>query len=258
MIGKALLFAAKVLLGLFLLLFGLALFGPIIVPLVTFLFIMLVGWINFLSRVLPEVSLNPYAISFAIICSGLLIWGAQWFCGWLYGQYRSRMAADSTWPPAWPWRWTVGSYCGLWLLFLASMSVTGVTHQVGWLVRSDKPILVSSFPRERVHLINAASHISAGCRQAQWESRGVRAACKESLERRAASQDESWAERWNLVVIEARPGAVQAVFFAYRDPDLAHKYGYRRVTPDGIADGPFERMAEDIRAISVKVATSAN
>lgn len=252
MIGKSILFAAKAVLYLFLALFVLSMFGWLLVPLFQILVTLLLGWVAFLSRVLPQVSLNLSAVAFAIICSGLLLWGGQWFCGWLYGQVRSRLATDSPWPAAWPWRWTGGIYCGLWLLFLASMAITGVTHQIGWLIRSDKPIIVNRFARERMHLITAASQISAGCKQAQWESRGVRSACKESLEGRAIRQDESWPERWNLVVIEAKSGPVHAVFFAYRDPDLARRYGYRRITPDGVADSPIERLAEDIRTFVAK------
>lgn len=256
MIGKALLFAAKVVLWLFLALFVLALFGPIIVPLVEILFTILIGWIKFLGRVLPEVSLNPSAIAFAIICSGLLIWAAQWFCGWLYVHFRSRLAPDSPWPVAWPWHWSVGLYCGVWLSFLTSMSVTGVAHQVGWLVRSEQPIIENRRPREKWEIGMVANQLSASCERMKWDSQTVRAACKESLERNAFRQGEPLEERWHTVFIETKFGAVEAVFIAYRDAELRRKYGYRRVTPQGVDDGPIERLAEDIRTVAAKANAS--
>lgn len=255
MIGKALIVVVKVILWLFLLLFVLAFFGWLIIPLVQVLFTMLVGWGNFLSRVLPEVSLNPSAIAIAIICSGLLVWGVQRFCGWLYGHYRVRQAADSPWPAVWPWRWTVGIYCGLWLLFLASMSVTGVTHQIGWLVRSGNPVFEL---QRRYDLQRAADHVRTRCERTGWNSRTVRAACEEAGRIFSPRGGESLEEHWQMIFIENGAGAMAVVFLAHRDPGLRIKHGYQRVTPTGVTAGPIDRLPGDIRTFSVKVEPSAN
>jgi len=253
--GKALLFAAKVVLYLFLLLFVLGLFGGMLVPLVEILFKVSFGWVNFLRRVLPEVTLNASAIVFALVCSALLLWGAQWFCGWLYAHHRIRQPADSSWPANWPWRWTVGAYCGLWLLFLAAMSITGVVHQVGWLVRSDKPIIEDRRPRERWEIGAVARHVEARCGQVGWTNQSVREACEEAISKNSYRRDESPAERWHLVFIEPGEGKTTAVFIAYRDPELRRKYGYRRVTPEGVTEGAIDRLTEDIRTMLAKAGT---
>ena len=256
MIGKAILFAAKVALWLFVLFFVLGVFAGILVPVVQILFAVLTGWVGFLRRVLPEVSLNPSAIAFAIICSGLLLWGGQWFCGWLYEQFRSRQTADSPWPLLWPWRWTAGVYCAFWLLFLAAMSITGVVHQVGWLVRSDKPIIENRRPREQWEIKSVARRLDAKCGQTGWDAETVRQACEESL-KDISRRNEPLHERWHMVFIETKGGATEAVFVAYRDAELRRKYGYHRVTPKGVTDGPIERLSEDIRAFVVKAEASA-
>ncbi len=250
MIGKAILFAGKIVLGLFLFMLLASLF-PVVVLLESISALAL-GWIHFLGRVLPEVIINPAAIGMVVICSAFFLWGTQRFCAWLYGSFRSRDSTGSAWPSTWPWRWSVGIYCGLWLLFLTSMSVTGLAHQIGWLIRSDKPIIENRRSKERWETKRAADRLSVSSEIVGWASQGVREACKESLSHYTTREGESSHERWQTVFIETKAGITEAVFIAYRDPELRHKYGYHRVTPKEVVAGPIERMAEDIRTFTVK------
>lgn len=256
MIGKTLMFAAKIVFGLFLLMLlfdllpGAALFKMV--------FALGFGWIQFIGRVLPEASFNPAAIGMVVICSGLFLWGTQRFCSWLFGSFRSQASTGSAWPSAWPWRWSVGIYCGLWLLFLTSMSVTGMAHQIGWLVRSDKPIVENRRPRERWEIGAVARHLDAKCGQSGWDGHAVRAACDEAIKSNSARRDDALNERWHVVFIERPAGAIQAVFIAYRDAELRSKYGYYRVTPTGVTNGPIYHVAEDIRTFAAKIETPTN
>ncbi len=251
MIGKTILFAAKIVLYLFLLLVVASIL-PIGV-LFEMIFALAFGWFHFLRRVLPEVTLNPASIGMVVICSGLLLWGTQRFCSWLYLSIRSRQPAESVWPSTWPWRWSVGIYCGLWVLFLASMSVTGITHQIGWLVRSEKPIIENMRGlRERWELKRVADQLSASCQQAGWEAQTVRMVCEVAFEKYGARRVDSSAERFHVVFIVSKPGTTDAVFIAHRESELRDKYGYHRVTPNGVTEGPIERMSEDIRTFAVK------
>lgn len=254
MIGKALLFAAKIVLYLFLLLVVASLL-PVGV-LFEMIFTLAFGWFQFLRRVLPEVTLNPASIGMVVICSGLLLWGTQRFCCWLYQSFRVRQPAESVWPSAWPWRWSVGIYCGLWLLFLTSMSVTGITHQIGWLVRSEKPIIENRRPRERWELKRMADQVSESCQQAGWEAQTVRMVCEVAFEKYGPRRVDSTGERFHVVFIETKLGTTDAVFIAHRESELRDKYGYQRVTPNGVTEGPIERMSEDVRSFVVKADAS--
>jgi hypothetical protein len=254
-ISKNIMFTAKVVFYLFLVFLVLELLGGP-VPMWHFLTLMVIGWLSFLRRVLPEVSLNPSAIWFAGICSGFLLWSGQRFCAWLYGHFRGRPAAGSLWPATWPWRWTVGLYCGLWLLFLASMSVTGVSHQIGWLVRSGQPVIENRLSREFYEIITKAHELKIECEVSDWKSPSVRKACEKSLGSHNR-RDEAAFERWHVVFIDNKAGLTEAVFISYRDPELRRKHGYRRITPAGTTVGPADRLPDDIRACSAKAEATA-
>ncbi len=256
MISKPIRFAAKLIFGLFLLMLLFDIFSAAV--LFKTIFALGFGWFQFLARVLPEVTFSPAAIGMAVICSGLFLWGTQRFCSWLFGSFRSRDSTGSAWPATWPWRWSVGIYCGLWLLFLTSMSVTGVAHQIGWLIRSDKPIIENRYAKERMMMKNAARQVKEQGELGGWESQALRKACDQYLGYYAAPSGETAKERWQTVLIETKAGKTEAVFLAYRAPDLRAKYGYQRVTPKEVTAGPIDSMAEDIRTFTVKPEAPAN
>jgi hypothetical protein len=81
--------------------------------------------------------------------------------------------------------------------------------------------------------------------------------CEVAFEKNAARRVESLNERFHVVFIETKLGTTDAVFIAHRESELRHKYGYHRVTPKGVTDGPIERMSEDIRSFVVKANGSA-
>ncbi|MFH5806273.1 DUF1559 domain-containing protein [Alienimonas sp. DA493] len=93
---------------------------------------LLFGWVSFLGRTLPRVSVNPAGVAtFAVLLAGLAAvvhslgrWG-------LSGGEVGR---------GWGWRATA-AVCGLTVgLFAAGVAATGAGHQIGWLVRSPVPL----------------------------------------------------------------------------------------------------------------------
>lgn len=249
MISKTLSNTARLLLAVPLALVILLFFGEFVTPIVQATVALLAGWIQFLRRVLPAITLNPAGIAMFAVCSGLIVFTTQRFCAWMYGAFRTRRPVDSPWPAVWPWRWSLGIYCGLWLLFLTAMSVTGVAHQVGWLWRSETPVIAArQRGYGRWHLETPATRLLEYGQKNGWSTGDFRWLTGDGSNFFPGRGAGTVPERWHVVLVEKEPGKVAAAFLTFRDPELSRKHGYFRVTPAGLSEGPIERMAEDIRS----------
>ena len=99
------------------------------------------GWIWYLARTLPQVNVAWPGVATAGICLVLFLGGSHLFLGWLYQGIRSfssEAAAQSQ--RKWNWRWTGSLAAVIVLMFVAGMSVTGIAHQVGWLLTSKEAL----------------------------------------------------------------------------------------------------------------------
>jgi hypothetical protein len=101
--------------------------------------VMLFGWVGFLQRVIPEISISRSGIGMGIMCSALIIAGVHWLASWIC-EYNSASKGKVI---RWKWSYSFSLYAGLWLLFLAAMGITGLVHQTVWLVKSKEPIMVA-------------------------------------------------------------------------------------------------------------------
>lgn len=95
----------------------------------------LFGWLEFLKRVIPAVSVSWSGVAMVVLCSALIVGGLHWLCAW-FARQRTNPGGN---PARWRWSWTLALYGFLWMLFLAAMGITGFTHQVAWLARSKEP-----------------------------------------------------------------------------------------------------------------------
>ncbi len=122
----------KALLALVLLLFVSALTGGM--WLFTLPFLLALGWLAYLVRVIPEVSVNPGSVLFAALTLLVFGVGAHHALRWLYRSWG--VDADEG-ARAWLPRWTVSFTALLVLLFAANIAVVGIVHQTGWIVSGD-------------------------------------------------------------------------------------------------------------------------
>jgi hypothetical protein len=108
-------------------------------PPVIFAFHLLIGWIGFLTRVVPLMHVNGAGAASAIVClAGVLLLGhamARWF--WRDGGLAARHGTP------WKLKWTAAGVAVIVLLFVAGIGATGVTHQSVWLAKSDRPMFMS-------------------------------------------------------------------------------------------------------------------
>lgn len=133
-------------------------------------FTLLFGWIGFLQRVVPSITVNWNGIGMVVLCSGLIIAATHWLCGWIYAHNTPQQ--DSRWR----WRWSLSLYAGLWLLFIAAMGVTGFVHQVGWLMSSKEPLMRerNSYATSRMLMREVSMQILVAAENTDWNLASAR------------------------------------------------------------------------------------
>jgi hypothetical protein len=104
---------------------------------------LLIGWIAFLARVVPQLEVRWDGIAILLVGLIALVALGHGFLRWLYRA--SAEKADAAAPPReWRLRWTLVLVGFLVLMFVAGITVTGVTHQIAWLFRSPEPLFGES------------------------------------------------------------------------------------------------------------------
>jgi hypothetical protein len=90
---------------------------------------LLTGWVGFLARTLPKVTVNWSGIGMGVLCSAILVGALHTFCKWFA---RARHGGE------WKWASTLAIFGLTGALFVATMGITGVVHQIAWLAASDE------------------------------------------------------------------------------------------------------------------------
>ena len=103
--------------------------------------VLVFGWIGFLWRVLPQVtvfwpSVIAAGIAVAFLLIGFHVAGRRW------SRSQDEQVGSNT---RWRFRWTLAIFVGLCVMFGAAISLVGVVHQVIWLATSDEPLRAPDF-----------------------------------------------------------------------------------------------------------------
>ncbi len=129
--------------------------------------VLIFGWIQFLGKVLPHI--QP---SLAIMLEGIgailvLMVGTHLFLRWLFTNLRQPEDGLSD-RRQWKLRWTATGLMIFVLMFITSISMTGLIHQTGWLAH--EPWLESSFASgRRARADMRAIGTALGSYQVDWE-----------------------------------------------------------------------------------------
>ena len=116
------------------------------------------GWVLFLLRVVPRITIDWSATTTALVCLVVLSVGLHLFLRWLHETILQAKAADqvSRWRP----RWTGMILALLVSMFVAGVSAVGFSHQLVWLFSAREPILhTSGGIRGAAALMKSASHL---------------------------------------------------------------------------------------------------
>ena len=97
-----------------------------------------IGWWLFLKRNIPQISFNWGLIMTGVICSTLVLVLGNCFLSALYAQIQPGPQPGEP-LRKWRWRWSVGLYASIWLLFLIAFGATGVLRHASWLLSYNQP-----------------------------------------------------------------------------------------------------------------------
>lgn len=164
-------------------------------------FILLLGWVFYALEVLPRAELNWSGIGFFFAALGLLLTAGH--------RVLASLCARMTPPRRWRLRDTGAMLLVTLALFVTSMAVSGIGHQVGWLFRSDEPLVKSS-----------------------WEHLVVRAAMHDLCWKVPRTEGRLRVEglplghpEFHVVPVGVEEGHAAAVLVFPRDPEVLRKYG---------------------------------
>ena len=107
-----------------------------------FLFWIVVGWVGFLMRVIPQISVNWIGIATALVALVVLTLGTHGMARWYYAQAMISNGDTKT-RPVWRAKWTAGLLAVVFVMFVAGIAGIGVAHQSVWLFAPDERIVHS-------------------------------------------------------------------------------------------------------------------
>lgn len=108
----------------------------------------LTGWAIFLVRAWSSVQLNGSSMVTAGVSLALFSTGLHLFLNWFYdgisagNRESATMEASSVRQNGWRVRWTGQIVALTFIMFVAGISMIGLTHQVAWLASANKPLLI--------------------------------------------------------------------------------------------------------------------
>jgi uncharacterized protein DUF1559 len=105
----------------------------------------LIGWFEFLRRVIPNVTLDQRSTLFAAGAILLFAVGVHFTGRWWRRHLQATQGNDIK---PWRLRWTLLAVAVVFLTFTAGIAMVGITHQTGWLASSPEPLVVTT-PKRR-------------------------------------------------------------------------------------------------------------
>lgn len=97
------------------------------------------GWIPFLARVWPQITIDVGGVATGIVCLMVLTVGLHEFMDWLCRETQQPVEGSDAPVATWHWRWSLSIVGVIVLMFVAGISAVGVTHQTYWLASSPEP-----------------------------------------------------------------------------------------------------------------------
>lgn len=105
------------------------------------------GWLIFLRRVVPEITVRWSGVATALVALVLFVVGFHRLTTWFATPRAGEASGDPPLPapPVWPWRWTILATTLVVLMFVSGISVVGMAHQVAWIVTSREAMTENNF-----------------------------------------------------------------------------------------------------------------
>jgi hypothetical protein len=189
------------------------------------------GWLKFLNRTLPDVTINWSGVGMVVLCSGLIIVALQSFLGWLHRTYHGGETR-------WRWRWSVAVYGAFWILFGIAIGASGAMRQTIWLLQFTEPVY-----KARRHEFAELRMMTGAVESALLET-GSDLHKSQSLLASYRTGFGSW-DHHQFVFMADSSNRVERVLIIPRDPAAQRKVGFAVAGDPNVAEHvPIERLGE--------------
>lgn len=112
----------------------------LIVPVIYYPGMLLFGWIGFLRRVVPLITIDPGAIFGFGLCAFVLAIGTHRMALWLTKPDRTLEVSRNSSRFAWRFRWTCMLLAAIGCSFVAGVCLVGMAHELTWMATSKEPL----------------------------------------------------------------------------------------------------------------------
>lgn len=120
--------------------------------------LLLLGWVSYLARVVPQIRVNWSAVGGAIVSLGGVLILGQLTARWLW---RESAVAQSQRGP-WRIKWTFAATAIVLLMFICGLGAVGMTHQAAWIARSEGPVVEIRRNKTAIRVMCSANMKSIG------------------------------------------------------------------------------------------------
>src|SRR5258708_1240973 len=212
---------------------------------------LLLGWLQFLKRTVPQISWNWDIIGMALLCLGMILFLAHRFLNWITRSIASVRGSSFVWP----WKWTWCGSLAVALFFLVGMAVGGTAHQIGWIVSSEEPwyerkprhlknLIEMSQLSQKVRQLLLNSTTGEGLRKALWNS---------DPEQHGFEGQPSLLQSYNILLVVGVDGKVTGAILLPRSSESQSKVGGHYVTDQDSKPIPAKDLPELIRSYQGKL-----
>lgn len=193
----------------FLLILGAA--GPVEIP-----FYIAFGWIGFITRTIPKISVNIDMILFAGLCLLIVLVIGHQFTLWLVSSITSKFK--------WTWKWTFVAVIGVCLPMLVGMSVVGLVHQIGWISSSTEPLyrVVGRGYMERFEMMNIIPNLQG---HEFSNSDEVKEALRKTYVRSDRWSANFYGDKFHVLIISTPTNDFSGFLIFPRDVEVRKKVG---------------------------------
>jgi hypothetical protein len=213
------------------------------------------GWVTATERWIQAIDPSWPQLAMIVFASVSLVCGFQWLITSLVGRVPTE--AGNSQGVEWPWRWTISAFAGFWLVLLATGALTGVAHQIGWMIVSRPPIFEQRFRKARNYagFYSAVRHTSVSAETNGWD------AAKISADFWNQPPDPNngvpaW-EQQMLFLIMAGGGRAARIIVAPRDPKPFAKIGFAIIEPGGDVHYEVASQFEGLFAAGMEIGHNA-
>jgi len=197
------------------------------------------GWLSFLSRTVPEVTIDWAGVGMVVICSAVIL-----------ACLHSLLNALTQ--KRFQFRWSMSIFASVWLLFCLIIAVTGLSRTIA-LLKSEKWFQARSGYAD---LRMASLHASMALSEAGTDLNYLR---------RLLMDSERWRPFWEefeFLVCSPEPGKAPWIIVIPRDVRTRERVGFSLVTDMGSEDsipiGKLQEKLAGLRKTLAQTGTAAN